>query len=163
MAELTVDQIYAKIRDEWDIDKILEPYREGGTYDHPIQRSSGTILDWLINKKKFPPDVAGAALVATLIEIKNGKEFPGTGEYGSRGHEMVTAVAHRASEILREKLLDPAVQMFTQFSVMENLIFEKVRAQIPAVLIPFAPGTWRWLKHRRARKKEKVSEPAQRD
>ena len=163
MPIITVKQVYEQIKAEWDIERILEPYREGGTCDQPIQRSSGTILDWLINKKRFPPEIAGAALISVLVEIKNGREFPGTGEYGSKGHEMVTAISAQASAILQEKLVGPAAQMLAQFSVMDNLIFDKVRAQLPALLIPFAPGTWKWLRRRRGRKGGEANESAQRD
>jgi len=159
--QLTLEEIYAKIKADYDIEALLDPYKEGGTKETPIERSSGTILDWLINKKKFPPDIAGAGLISVLMELKQGKSFPGDGSYGSAGHQLVHAIAQRCDEFGRQHL---RVEMFktiagAKLEVMEESIFEMVRSQLPAPIRWVSPGSWRWLRKRK-QKKAAINEPA---
>lgn len=159
--QLSVDEIYAKVKQDYDIESLLKPYEQGGTESQPVIRSSGTVLDWLINKKKFPPDVAGAGLIAVLMECKAGKSFQGDGSYGSAGRAFVHAVAMKCDDFNKQKL---RVEMFktiagAKLEVMDEVIFEKVRSQLPAPVRIIAPGSWRWLRNRR-KAKASMNEPA---
>jgi hypothetical protein len=150
---LSLNEIYSKVKQEYDLESLLQPYKEGGTKEHPIERSTGTVLDWLINKKKFPPDIAGAGLVASLMDVKQGKSFPGDGSYGSRGHELVHYVAMKCDEFNKTKL---SAEMFktiagAKIEVMEDVIFERVRAMLPWWIRLVSIGSWRWLRKRRKR------------
>lgn len=104
--QLTLEEIYKKIKDDYDIEKLLEPYKEGGTENEPIERSSGTILNWLINKKKFSPDIAGAGLISVLMELRQGKKFDGDGSYASAGNDLAHYIAERCDNFNRQKLRD---------------------------------------------------------
>jgi hypothetical protein len=86
---MTPEEIWDK-KNEFNIEKLLDPYREGGTPESPVTRTTGTIVDYLINKKKYPIDVAGAALLKVLLELHAGKVYNGDGSYGSKGRELVT-------------------------------------------------------------------------
>lgn len=156
---VTIEEIYKKVRDDYDIESLLLPYQEGGTKEIPIRRSSGTILDWLINKKKFAPDIAGAGLISVLMELRNGLSFQGDGTYGSKGRELIHYVADRCDEFNRRDL---QVEMFktiagAKLEIMDEAIFEMVRVQIPGFLRVISPGSWRWLRKRR---QGKNNEPA---
>lgn len=149
--KLTLDEIYTKVKTDYDIEGFLDPYREGGTEEHPIERSSGTILDWLINKKRFPPDIAGAGLISTLMEMKQGKQFLGDETYGSKGNELVHYIAVKCDEFNKQKL---RVEMFktiagAKLEVMDEAVFEMVRNALPAPIRWVSPGSWRWLRKRR--------------
>ena len=152
--QLTLNEIYANIKRDWDIEELIAPYREGGTADQPVERSSGTILDWLINKKKFPPDVAGAGLLSVLMECKRGKRFQGDGSYGSKGGEFVQYIAHRCDEFNQKHLQSEMFKTIAgaRLEILDEAIFEMVRAQMPTGLSWMAPGTWRWLRKRKQAK-----------
>ena len=63
MTNLSEAEIFKKLEDEWDFEALLEPYREGGPGpERPVRRTWGTLIDWLKNKRGFPPDIIGAAI-----------------------------------------------------------------------------------------------------
>lgn len=88
---------------EIDFDALLEPYREGGTPTQPVRRTMGTMLDYLLNKKKYPKEVAGAALLVVFSELKAGLKFEGDGSYGSPGRQLITYVRRTCDEILHKR------------------------------------------------------------
>lgn len=142
-------------KSKFNFDALLEPYSEGGTPDHPVKRSMGTIFDFLINKKKYPLDVAGAALLIVFNELFTGKVFMGDGSYGSKGRELVTYIRMKCDEIAQNKL---KLQVFeniagARMEVLEELSWEMVRNAVPTIARPLMPGTWRWLRKRKKNKK----------
>ena len=152
--KLTLKEIYANIKEGYDIEVQLAPYKDGGTENRKVERSSGTILDWLINKKKFSPEMAGAGLISTLMEMKQGLSFPGDGTYGSKGDEMVHYIAQKCDRFNKKQL---QFEMFktiagAKIEVMEEVVFEMTRKMLPAPLVWLSPGAWRWLKKRKKRK-----------
>ncbi len=154
--QLNIEEIYSKIKADYDIESLMSPYLEGGTESQPIERSSGTILDWLINKKKFSPEIAGAGFISILMELKQGNHFKGDGSYGSKGHEFVHAIAKRCDEFNKKNL---KVEIFktiagAKLEVMEEAIFEMVRFQLPWFIVLFAPKSWKWLRKKRKNKNE---------
>lgn len=88
---------------ELNFDTILEPYREGGTKENPVTRTVGTIMDYFMNKKKYPPEIVAASVLTVFKEIKDGKEFRGDGTYGSPGREMITYIRVRCDQLLHKK------------------------------------------------------------
>lgn len=154
--KLTLDEIYAKVKKDWDIEELIKPYRDGGTQEHPVERSSGTILDWLINKKKFPPEIAGAGLLSVLMEMKRGKRFLGDKSYGSKGREFIFYVAQRCNDFNQHKLQSEMYKTIAgaRLELMDEAIFEMVRTQMPSALMWLSPGTWRWLRKKRQAQKE---------
>jgi hypothetical protein len=154
--KLSLDEIYSRIKADYDIESLLEPYKEGGTEGQPVERSSGTILDWLINKKKFSPDIAGAGLVSVLMEMKRGKQFFGDKTYGSKGRELIAYIAHRCDDFNRQRLQGEMYRTIAgaRLELMDEAIFEMVRAQMPMIARWCSPGTWRWLRNRRKAKKD---------
>lgn len=73
---------------EVDFERLLEPYREGGTAEQPIRRTWGTLITWLSGKLRFTPEIIGAAILLVCLEMKKGKLFNGDGSYGSKGREL---------------------------------------------------------------------------
>lgn len=90
----------------FDFEKLLDPYREGGTPDQPVARCMGTIVDFLVNKKRYPVDVAGAAILIVFTEMFRGREFAGDGSYGSKGRELITAIRLACDRLLQNKMQD---------------------------------------------------------
>jgi hypothetical protein len=101
------------IQDIWDeknafnFDRLLEPYRQGGTESAPVTRTIGIIIDWLINKKKYPVDVVGAAIMIVFWEMHKGKEFLGkSNAWGSKGDELDNYIRVTCDHLLQNKLQD---------------------------------------------------------
>lgn len=95
------DEIWAE--KEIDFEKLLDPYREGGTPEQPVRRTMGTMLDYFLNKKKYPKDVVGAALLVVFSELRVGRKFEGDGSYASPGRQLVSYIRRTCDEILHKK------------------------------------------------------------
>lgn len=98
-------EIWAE-KSAFDFEKLLDPYREGGTQNQPVRRTMGTIIDFLVNKKKYPVDVVGAAILIVFTELFNGKQFSGDGTFGSMGRELVTYIRMTCDKLLQKKKQD---------------------------------------------------------
>ena len=91
--KLTPREILEKKKEyEFDFEKLLDPYRQGGTKDVYMQRTMGTIVDFLLNKKRYPVEVAGAAILKVFLQLHAGQQFKGDQSYGSPGRELVTHI-----------------------------------------------------------------------
>ena len=141
--KLTTEEIYAK--KEFNFEKLLEPYVEGGTENDPVKRTMGTILDWLIHKKKFPPKIVGAALLLTLIELKNGKVFKGDGSYGSAGRELARSILFLCSEIAQGDIKNAFYKTIAEAKIEETslLIDKRIGKALPWFIKPFSFVWWR--------------------
>lgn len=83
-----------------NFDKLLKPYREGGTQENPVRRSLSTIASALIYKNRLPADVVGAAILKTFIKIaERGIKFEGDGSYGSAGRELFMYIKREAVKL----------------------------------------------------------------
>jgi len=98
------DEIFARLDEEWNFEKLIEPYREGGKPDVPVKRTWGTIIDWLVNKRKFPPEVVGAGIFLVWMKIKRDGHFKGDGSYGSAGEEFAHSIRIMCAQVAQEKL-----------------------------------------------------------
>jgi hypothetical protein len=111
-AKISKEDLYQRLSDEWDFEQLLEPYREGGTPSNPVRRTWGTMIDWLINKRKFPPDVVGAGIFLAWMKIKKDGHFPPDIDpkdpkrviYGSAGDKFAKGVAAICGSIMQQKM-----------------------------------------------------------
>lgn len=87
---------------EFSFETLLDPYREGGTQDEPVRRTMGTIVDYFLNKKKYPVDILGAAILLVFSDLYNGRTFDGDGSYGSKGRELITAIRVKCDSLLHD-------------------------------------------------------------
>lgn len=87
-----------------DFNRLLKPYREGGTKEKPVERTMGTIADYLINKKRYPPDIVGGAIFMVFMWLDSGGEFEGNDKYGSKGKELVTSIRMKCDELVRKRI-----------------------------------------------------------
>lgn len=100
----TQEDVYKALEKEWDFEMLIEPYREGGTANAPVKRTWGTVIDWLMNKRKLSPESIGAAIFLVWIKIKKDGHFKGDGSYGSAGNEFVHAIRMLAAQMESNKL-----------------------------------------------------------
>ena len=140
---LTKKEIYEK--KEFDFEKLLDPYRDGGTENDRVRRTMGTILDWLIHKKKFPPKLVGAALLLTFIELKNGKVFKGDGSYGSAGNEFVRSILMLCSELAQGDTKNAFYKAIAEAKIEETtlLMDKQIGRAFPWFLKLFSSVWWR--------------------
>lgn len=103
MADMTEQQIMDKIN-EFDFEKLMEPYREGGSEDKPVDRTLAMCIDWLVNRKKFPVEVVGGAILLTFMRIMKEGHFKGDGSYGSAGDKFDQNL-RQAADVLNQKNL----------------------------------------------------------
>jgi len=109
-----------------NFEKLLEPYRQGGTEENPVKRTMGTIVDYLVNKKGYPLDTVGAAIFTIFFELDTGRVYNGDGSYGSKGRELVTAIRMRCDEYTHEKL-----------AAISNIVFlEQFGEHLKSLMIP---------------------------
>ena len=64
------------------------------------------MVNYLINKKKYPIDVAGAAILIVFTEMFNGRVFKGDGSFGSKGRELITSIRITCDRLLQNKMQD---------------------------------------------------------
>lgn len=88
---------------EIDFDKLLDPYRQGGTPEIPVRRTMGTMLDYLMNKKKYPKDIVASALFVVFSELRTGMRFEGDGTWGSPGAQLISYIRQTCDDILHKK------------------------------------------------------------
>lgn len=153
--QMTQEQIYEKLEQEWDFEKLIEPYREGGTLENPVRRSWGTIIDWLVNRHKFPIEVAGSAIFLVWAKIKKDGHFPGDGTYGSAGNQFVQSIRIMCASIMQEKV---STKIFTG---MAGEIEDRLKVVYKADLWTNMP--W-WVKvmsvqYWKFRKQQKLANP----
>jgi len=156
---------YKPAKEIWDeknrfnFDELLKPYIEGGAEPNPVKRTVGTILDYLINKKRYPVDVAGAAFLIVFKGLFDGHEYKGDGTYGSKGRELVTAIRLKCDEINQQRLRSQTFETIAgaRLSILEELIWDTSRRMMPKIFIPIAPASWRWLRRRKKRKADNAN------
>ena len=98
-----------------NFDELVEPYREGGTEANPDERTLGTIVDYLVNKKKYNYHTVSTAILKTFVELSNGLKFKGNGTYGSEGRQFITYLRRTCDKLEQNQLKD----------TVERTIFEK--------------------------------------
>lgn len=87
-----------------NFDVLLEPYKEGGVKNRPVERTMSTILDYLLNKKQYPMEIVGGAIFLVFNWLNSGGKFRGDGKYGSAGKELVTSIRIKCDDLLYQRL-----------------------------------------------------------
>ncbi|NIS69991.1 MAG: hypothetical protein GTO12_13925 [Proteobacteria bacterium] len=132
-AGMTIEQILERERaHEFNFEKLLDPYREGGTKDQPMPRTWGTVVRWLLDKHKFDIETVGAAILLICLEMKGGKTFEGDGSYGSMGHQMVHAIRNTCVQIRERNQAQAVFALMGKkiFGQVEELLAEQIRKQL---------------------------------
>jgi hypothetical protein len=92
---------------DFEIEKMLKPYVEGGTESSPVKRSLKTIASILIYKNGFSPDIVGAAIFKVFDRMINkGLAFQGDGSYGSKGRELFSCIKAQCVDIAEKQSAD---------------------------------------------------------
>jgi len=156
--QLTREEIEAK-RYQFDFDKLLDPYREGGTENQPVRRTMGTILDYLLNKKKYSLDIVGAAILSIFIRMNNeGLKFEGDGTYGSPGAQLVTNIRVACDKLVHAKLKGALYEQIARGRMDEMKTF--IENQQLVTIAPLVTRAWYqklpFSKYRKWRKKIKA-------
>jgi hypothetical protein len=102
--KMTKEDVLKKLEAEWDFEALLAPYREGGTKEAPVTRTWGTVIDWLINKHRFPAEVVGAGIFLVWMKIKRDGHFKGDGSHGSAGNDFVHAIRIMCASVMQQKV-----------------------------------------------------------
>lgn len=103
----------------FSFENLLEPYKEGGLKDKPIERTVGGILEWLIFQRKYPSDIAAAGMLLVFIDLHNGRAFKGDGSYGSAGDELDRTIAMVCNGLVQHRLKDRLYQELAEEKVAE--------------------------------------------
>ena len=109
-----------------NFDKLIEPYTDGGTEEIPVERTMGTIIDYLVNKKGYPLDTVGAAIFTVFFQMDAGITFKGDGSYGSEGRQLVTAIRMVCDEYNQAKLT----------AVSNAMFIEKLGSDLKEMIVP---------------------------
>ena len=97
-----------------NFDKLLEPYKDGGVENRPVERTMGTIMDYFLNKKQYPMEIVGGAVFLVFNWLNTGGEFKGNAKYGSRGAELVTSIRMKCDDLLRQRLEGETYKAFLE-------------------------------------------------
>ncbi len=121
-----------------NFNQLLIPYNKGGTEREQVERTMGTIIDYLLNKKGYPLDIVSAAIFTVFMWLNTGGRFLGDGSYGSPGRELITAIRIKCDELFQLKLESTTYQVFV----------EQYAAELACYLKPTLKHKFiRWLKY----------------
>ena len=126
--QMTQEEFYKKIEQEWDFEKLIEPYRHGGpNRANEVRRSWGTIIDWLINRRHFPPEVVGAGIFLTWMQVKRDGHFKP--DFNSDGKEVWDSAGNKFVQSIKAMCASVAKQQMSMqiFSGMAGKIEEQIK------------------------------------
>lgn len=103
-----------------DFKKLLEPYKDGGTEQHPVERTIDTIAGKLIIANKIPPNIVGAAVFQTFWELSNGLEFKGSEKYGSAGNGLFHYIRNKCVELGQEEAREKVYAYIREVAACTN-------------------------------------------
>ena len=157
MTDMTEKQIFDKIN-EFNFDKLMEPYKEGGSADKPIERTMAMIVDWLVNRKKYSVEVAGGAILLTFMRIMKEGHFKGDGTYGSPGDSLDQNIRQAADVLNRKTLLTKTYKRLAEGRAVEmkRFMLDTTFKALPWFVKMFSVNYW---KYRGLVRKEKKSVP----
>jgi hypothetical protein len=109
-------------RGKFSFDRLIKPYSQGGLESKPVTRTIDLQIDWLINKKNYPLDIVGSALLITYTKLYYGHvKFHGDGTYGSKGHQLDRYLAETCEKIYQQRL-----QFEVGLTLLEKMFVEQV-------------------------------------
>jgi len=103
-------------------DKLIKPYKDGGTEKGPVDVTIGNICSKLMVSYRIPPDVVGAALYKVMDAVANkGLEFKGNDKYGSKGAELFSCIKAQCVDLTENKSVREVVnKIFKQTSCLRD-------------------------------------------
>ena len=105
-------------------DKLIEPYKAGGTENGPVDVTIGNICSKLMVSYRIPPDIVGVALYKVMDHVANkGLEFKGNGKYGSKGAELFSCIKAQCVAMVESKSKDAAIDSI----IMQTSCFRSCR------------------------------------
>jgi hypothetical protein len=117
-------------RPPFSFEKLLKPYEECGVPHNPSKRTLGLQIDWLVNKKTYPMDVVGGALLIVYNKLYNEKiAFKGDGTFGYPGHQLDRYLVGVCEELYRKRL-----EYDVGTAMIERLLVEQVANLIQMTL-----------------------------
>jgi hypothetical protein len=162
MAEQKTDAQIWEDKKIYDFSAIIKNYQKGGTKNVPVRRTWGTVVDYLLNKKNYPPDIVGSAIMLTFLRIKEQGHFEGDDTYGSAGREFVTSIRSNCDMLLHYQLMGEIYKAVAESTGRDMTLF------VGGVVTPLMPwwvkigsiGYWKYRWHRRKHRKAKAAEKA---
>lgn len=85
-------------------DKLIEPYKAGGTEKGPVDVTIGNICAKLMVNYRIPPEIVGAALYKVMDNLANkGLVFKGNGKWGSKGAELFSCIKAQCMDMTEKQ------------------------------------------------------------
>ena len=123
---------------EFNIDKLLKPYRESRMGKKGPKRSLGTIATKLLVDYRLPPDVVGEAIFKVFYKMAHeGLEFKGNGKPGSKGAELFSCIKAQAVDMTKRKAAQQVV------SAIQNQMACALSEKCPMRTRELKKKTWR--------------------
>lgn len=103
-------------------DKLLEPYKQGGTEKGPVDVTIGNICSKLMINYRIPPEIVGPALYKVFNAMANkGLVFKGNHKWGSKGAELFSCIKAQCVDMTEKQSAQKAVDVIiTNMSCMRN-------------------------------------------
>lgn len=113
---------------QMDFEKLLEPYKEGGTINTPIERTIGTMASKLIIVYRLPVEIVGAAMFRVFYAMAyEGLKFKGNEKYGSKGAELFSCIKAQAIDITQK---DAAKAVLKEINDMTSCVDQKCKKRM---------------------------------
>ena len=85
-------------------DKLIEPYKDGGMPNDPVDVTIGNICSKLMVQYGIPAEIVGGSLYLVMDHIANkGLVFDGNGKYGSKGAELFSCIKAQCVDLTEKK------------------------------------------------------------
>ena len=98
--------------DKLSFDKLIEPYKDGGTEKGPVDVTIGNICSKLMVQYRIPADIVGVALYKVMYEIANNDlVFEGNGKYGSKGAELFSCIKAQCVDMVEKQSSQSALDV----------------------------------------------------
>ena len=140
------------MKDQFNIDALLEPYTQGGIPSSPVKLTLTLIASKLIISYKLPADVVGAAIYKVFEKMAyHGLEFKGDGTYGSKGAELFSCMKAQAIDMVKTESTKEVIDAIKDMTMctVENcpmrsrLLKKKTRLNRLTYFLLKPRGLWR--------------------
>jgi hypothetical protein len=126
------------VKPNFKFERLIRPYKQGGTENHQVVRTVGVQVDWLVNKRSYPLDIVGGALLVVYTKLYHNQiKFLGDGTWGSKGHQLDQYLLKTCEELYQKRL-----QSELGTALMERLLVDQV-AKLIQLTLP--QRFWRWF------------------
>jgi len=91
-------------------DKLLAPYKQGGTEKGPVDVTIGNICSKLMINYRIPPEIVGPALYKVFDAMANqGLIFEGNDKWGSKGAELFSCIKAQCVDMTEKQSAQKAI------------------------------------------------------